>query len=100
MFLVVFFSLKNTLHSHLRGHDVPNAICAQNQTPVFQHVELIDNEIGFGTDDVNIIFGIVGPEVAQSSGDRQKRNLIDVGGPADGTLMASTGTIPHDPDKK
>ena len=81
----------------LGGEHVPGAICPENQAAVSVDIHGINPYIWFRTDHKHVFLTIVGPEIAKRPSDSKEGNLIDVGGPAHGTLVAHLGPVPHNP---
>ena len=95
--LIVSLGFENTLDGHLWTEYVPRSVRGQDQASVLENVQIVNVQVWVGRHDIDVIFGIVGPEIAEGASDCQERDLVDVSRSSDGTGVAAAWTIPNHP---
>ena len=93
--LVVAFSVEHRLDGHSWRKNVPETIGGEDETLVFQGTQVDDVQVGIGTNHKDIIFGVVAPEISESTRNRQERNFFDVSWAADRALVSVSWSVPE-----
>merc|ERR1719370_1183444 len=93
--LVVLLRRPHRVHRHLWTQHIPSSISPQDKTALLRDIDGVDMQVRLWGDNKDVLLAVVAPEVAQSPGNGQERDLINRGGAPDRPCVPELRSVPN-----